>query len=79
MRALLSLFWSTSGQSTSPIGAARGPNKSDLADYYRAVLAEIAADDTSSMRLPVGLPEPIHNVIDAWGRAADIHMLPSTV
>jgi hypothetical protein len=35
-------------------------------EYYRAVLAEIANYDTSSMRPPMDLPESIHKAIDAW-------------
>ncbi len=79
MRALLGLLCSPSSQSAPLVAVARESNRLDGLEYYRAVLAEIAADDTSSMRLPVDLPEPIHNVIDAWGRAADLHMPPSAV
>ena len=79
MRALLSILCLPSLQSASLTAATRESNKSNSAEYYRAVLAEIAADDTSATRLPVDLPEPIHDAIEAWGKAADLHMSPSNV
>jgi hypothetical protein len=73
MRALLSLLWSPSRQSATPFAVVREPNRQDGVEYYRAVLAEIAANDTAYMKLPLDLPEPIHRAIEDWGTAAGVH------
>jgi hypothetical protein len=49
MRALLSLLWSPSRQSATPFAVVREPNRQDGVEYYCAVLAEIAANDTAYM------------------------------
>jgi hypothetical protein len=77
MRAFLSLLCSPMCHSAPLVAAGREANKSDVVEYYRTVLAEIAADGSSSMRLPVDLPEPIHEAIDAWRKAADLHTQPT--
>ncbi len=71
MRALISLFCSPSTRSNNREIAGLEPNKSNEGEYYRAVLAEIATDGSSSIRLPIDLPESIRNAIDAWDEATD--------
>jgi hypothetical protein len=66
MRALLSFVFSPSRQSATLTTAGLEPRNSNRVEYYRAVLAEIANYDRSSMRPPMDLPESIQKAIDAW-------------